>query len=392
MQNAEAFSALEAQIIAWRRWFHRFPELSLNEHQTSAKIRQELEQMGLLVTPLSPGTGLCAVLNGSAPGPTIALRADMDALPIKEQTSLSFSSENEGLMHACGHDGHIAMLLGAAQALTKQKDALSGRVVFLFQAAEEISQGHQEAIAFLDSIGGVDALLGLHLWSTLPEGEILLIPGAVFAGGGNFEITLKGQGGHGARPDLVRDPIKAACELVLKLAAIPANYYDVLDPAVCTTCQIQAGTASNIFPEQAVIKGTYRWFKPEGGERIEALLRRFTQAVALSHQVEAAIELGLALPPVMNDPALVKRARELVPKVPGLTLSPQTEPISASDNMACLLARWPGFYGILGAGGPEGSAFPHHHAQFDLKEEALIKGARLMTAFVTDFLSGKSPL
>lgn len=347
--------------------------------------------MGLAATQLSPGTGLAAELCGAAPGKTIALRADIDALPVREETGLPFSSENEGLMHACGHDGHIAMLLGAARALVAQKDRLSGRVVFLFQAAEEISQGHEEAIRYLDSIGGVDAIIGLHLWSWIPEGEILLIPGAVFAGGGNYEITLKGQGGHGARPDLVRDPIKAACELVLKLAAIPSNYYDVLDPAVCTTCQVQAGTASNIFPEQAVIKGTYRWFKPGGGDKIEALLRRFTKAVALSHQVEAAIELGLALPPVMNQPALIQRARDLVPHIPGLALSPQTEPISASDNMACLLGRWPGFYGILGAGCKDGTAFPHHHPRFDLKEEALIKGTRLMTAFALDFLSGDNP-
>lgn len=386
MKAAKLCSEQEPYIIEMRRWFHSHPEPSLKEEKTSQKIQEELKSMGIPFAVLAPHFGVVAVIQGEKPGRKIALRADIDALPVKEETGLPFASRQEGFMHACGHDAHIAMLLGAARVLNNLKRGLSGTIYCVFQVAEEIGLGHQEVIDYLDAVGGVDGMIGLHIWSGLPEGEILLLPKAVFAGCHGFAVELTGQGGHGARPDLVKDPIKAACDLVLKLSSIPGNFYDVLDHSVVSVCKIEAGTAGNIFPSTAQINGTMRWFKPGGGEALIKLVQRLMEGTSLSHGVDCKMTLSAGSPPVYNDPAMVERARELVQQVPGLHLSAQTEPISASDNFGLLIERYPGFYGILGGGISGGVFYPHHHPKFDVAESAFRKGAEFMVNYALDFL------
>lgn len=381
------FKQNEDYIIQMRRWFHQHPEVSLKEEKTAQRIREELEKMGIPVHPLLPNHGLVAVIKGGKPGKTIVLRADIDALPVKEETGLPFSSENEGVMHACGHDAHIAMLLGAAKTLNSVKDDLKGTVLCLFQVAEEIGKGCDEALAYLKSIGGVDAVIGLHIWSTLPEGEILLLPGAVFAGGIGFTAQVNGQGGHGARPDLVKDPIKAACDLVLKFASIPSNFYDVLDHSVVSVGKFEAGTAGNIFPSVAKFLGTIRFYKPDGGEKISAAMLRMAKGVGESYGVHCDISFQGGVIPVMCNPEMIAQARSLVENVEGLKVSPQTDPICAGDNFGFILREYPGFYGILGAGAKEGLAYPQHHCQFDVDEKALRKGAEFMANYAVDFLN-----
>ena len=259
MNIRNLYDQSESWMIELRRWFHRHPELSLQEKETSGKIQEELTKLGIPYQVLAPNYGIVATIQGSRPGKKIVLRADIDALPVTEETGLSFASEHPGVMHACGHDAHAAMLLGAARILQENKDELCGTVICLFQVAEETGFGYKEALDHFDSIGGVDGVIGLHIWSAVPEGEIVLLPGSIFAGGKGYDLKVKGQGGHGGRPDLVNDPIKTACEMVLKFASIPTNFYDVLDHSVVNVGKIEAGTIGNVFPSEANIYGGFRW-------------------------------------------------------------------------------------------------------------------------------------
>ena len=213
MNIRNLYDQSESWMIELRRWFHRHPELSLQEKETSGKIQEELTKLGIPYQVLAPNYGIVATIQGSRPGKKIVLRADIDALPVTEETGLSFASEHPGVMHACGHDAHAAMLLGAARILQENKDELCGTVICLFQVAEETGFGYKEALDHFDSIGGVDGVIGLHIWSAVPEGEIVLLPGSIFAGGKGYDLKVKGQGGHGGRPDLDTAAALRACEI-----------------------------------------------------------------------------------------------------------------------------------------------------------------------------------
>ena len=389
MELGQRFLELQPEMVRLRRWFHAHPEPSLKEEQTARQIAAELDALGIPHEALPPNHGLVAVVKGQAGGSAVALRADMDALPVTERTGLPFASQNPGFMHACGHDAHVAMLLGAARVLNETRNRWEGTVYCFFQPAEEIGQGHQEALDWLERRGGAGAVFGLHIWSLLPEGELLLLPGAVFAGVMSYIVTLTGRGGHGGRPDLVRDPIKAACDLVLKYAAIPTNFYDVLDPCVVNVGYMEAGTVGNVFPSRAKIHGGIRWFKPGGEERITDAMRRIAAGVGDAYGVECELSTFGMHPPVYNDPAFVERGRALAPQIQGLRLSAQTEPIVAGDNMSFYLKRYPGFYGILGAGKPGTEIFPHHHECFDIDESALRKGAEFLARSALGYLEDK---
>lgn len=389
MDVKKLYDEYETYIIEMRRWFHQHPEVSMKEDKTSEKIQEELNKMGIPFTVLAPNKGIAAVIKGEkGTGKKLAIRADIDALPVKEETNLPFASENEGVMHACGHDSHAAMLLGAAKVLNEIRSELQGTVICIFQVAEEIGYGYEEVLNYLDSIGGVDAMIGLHIWSAIPEGQILLLPNAIFAGALGFEVNVNGQGGHGARPDLVKDPIKTACELVLKYASIPSNFYDVLDHSVVTTGMIHAGTQKNIFPSTASFGGTMRWYKAGGDKQIVEKLKQITDGICQANDVDYTMDFMGGVPSVINTPELVAQARTLVSKVDGLSLCPQTDPICAGDNFGYYLEKYNGFYGVLGAGKPGETIYPQHHCRFDIDEKAFRKGSEFMTNFAIDFLNG----
>lgn len=376
----------EPYIVELRRWFHEHPEVSKKEKETSSRIKSELEKMGIPYVELKPGYGLAATIQGKGEGKTIAARADFDALPVTENTGLEFSSANSGVMHACGHDTHAAMLLGAAKVLSEMKDEWSGTVTLIFQAEEEIGEGHEEVLEYLESIGGVDQVIGLHIWSDIPEGEILLLPEAVFGGVKGFICTVTGSGGHGARPDLVNDPIKAACELVLKFSSIPSNFYDVMDHSVVSTGMIHAGTLSNIFPSEAVFRGSARYYKRDGGQAIVDRMNQIAAGIGAVYGVDVDVNIYGGALPVYNQPALIQKARELVSQVDGLEISGQTDPISAGDNFCFLVDKYPGFYGILGGGKKGEKNYPQHHEKFDIDEQALRKGSEFMVRYILDYL------
>lgn len=378
----------ESYMIEQRREFHMYPEISLKEEQTSQRIKAQLSQMGIPYEELPPNHSLVATIQGGKEGgKVIGIRADIDALPMQEESDIPYKSKTDGVMHACGHDAHVAMLLGAAKVLMECREDLAGTVKLIFQSAEEIGLGYQEILEYLERTGGIDQVIGLHIWSTLPEGEILLIPGSVFAGGSVFHITVKGQGGHGARPDLIREPIKAACDMVLKLAAIPSNMYDVLDYSVVSIGKIESGTMGNIFPDTVAIDGTTRFFKPEGGDKLIEHIRRIGAGVGTAYDVEVECEVSVSNPPVYNQPDLITHARELVDGIEGLKVSPQQEPICAGDNFSRILQRYPGFYGVLGAENKEdGCSWPQHNAKFNIDESALRKGCEFIVSYVADYL------
>lgn len=386
MDVKKLYDEQETYIIEMRRWFHRHPEVSLKEKNTSLKIREELKSMGIPYEELLPNFGVVATIKGGKEGKTFALRADIDALPVTEETGLPFVSENVGAMHACGHDAHIAMLLGAVRVLNEVKDELCGTVKCVFQVAEETGKGYQEVLDYFKSIGGVDGVAGLHIWSAIPEGEILLIPGSVFAGGMGYHVEVRGQGGHGGRPDLVKDPIKAACELVLKFASIPSNFYDVLDHSVVNVGMIHSGTLGNIFPSEASFAGGLRWYKKGGNEVILEKMRQLAKGVGTMYGVECNIQVDGGVPPVGNNAEMIAQARKLVPQIADLKVSPQTDPICAGDNFGYILEQYPGFYGVLGAGKPGETVYPQHHCKFDVDEKALRKGSEFMARYAIDFL------
>ena len=386
MRIKELFDAVESKIIEDRRWFHRHPEVSLQEKMTSEQICKRLEEMGIAYEMLPPNYGIVATIEGKTPGKTLALRADIDALPVTEDTGLPFASEHEGKMHACGHDAHAAMLLGAAKVLNEVKDEFTGTLKLVFQVAEETGDGYQEVLDYFEKIGGVDGVAGVHIWSAIPEGQMLLYPGAVFAGAQGYIATIEGRGGHGARPDLTHDPIKAACDLALKFSSIPSNFYDVLDYSVVNVGVVEAGTLGNIIPGQATLKGGMRFYKDGGGDKIVEIMERMAKGVDIVNNVKTTIEILGGVPPIINNIPMVEEAKEVLDDMDGLRIADQKEAICASDNYGYFLQAYPGLYAILGGGKPGEEMYPQHHAKFDVDEKSFRKGAEFMARYAMHFL------
>lgn len=383
---SNAVKANEQYMIDLRRWFHRHPELSMQETGTVERIKQELDRMGIENEVLEGGHGVGAVIRCGQGDKVIAARADIDALAVEEETGLPFKSCQNGLMHACGHDAHMAMLLGAAKTINEMKDELHGTVKLLFQAGEEIGLGHTEVLDYLEKTGGTDQVIGLHIWNTVPSGELLILPGGIFGGARPFRCHIKGKGGHGARPDLAHDPVKTACELALKYASIPSNFYDVLDHSVVSTGLVKAGSGYNIFPAEAEIEGSIRYFKRGGNVALQEIMARIAEGVARIYGTEIELTFGNGCIPVYNDAAAVDKVRALVPQIEGLVLSKQSDPICGGDNICYLLDKYPGFYAVLG-GAVDENAYPQHHPKFDIDESAFRKGAELMVRYMADYLN-----
>ena len=313
MTIAELAAKYEQYVIDMRREFHENPELSHHEERTVRRIREELDKLG--IPNITVGhNNVIGTLEGGKPGKKIAIRADIDALPVAEANEVPYKSKVEGVMHACGHDGHAAMLLGTAHVLSEIRDQLCGTVYLCFQVAEEIGAGADEIVAYLGSIGGVDQAIGTHLAGGDPAGVINLPDGPMMAGALGFEITVKGVGGHGSRPDRAVDPVKPACDIVLKIAMIPA-----------------------------------RFFKYGDGDKIFAKIKEVAENTARAYGTEAVVTSQVMSPlPVINDPACAARGREIAQQV-GLTLAEPRDPTAGSDNFAEFLAAFPGYYCDTGA-------------------------------------------
>lgn len=376
-------AALREQVIAWRRWLHQHPELSFQEHETSAFVEARLREMPNLTVTRPTATSVLAVLGGGAgPGRTVLLRADMDALPIQEENTFEFASQRPGVMHACGHDGHTAMLLGAAQVLSAHPEGLCGEVRFIFQHAEELFPGGAQQVVDAGIMDGVDVVIGTHLLSPIPSGVIVLRDGPLLAASDRFDLTLQGRGGHGASPHETVDPVVIAAQVILAFQTVISRQRDPLDPAVLTVAQIHGGTASNIIPDTVTLSGTVRTFDPglreEMPRRMEALVGGITSAYGATYTFD--YQYGYRA--LHNDPGTTALLREVVQDTLGdkVTVS-EGKPNMGGEDFSAYLTKAPGTFILIGAGNvDEGITAPHHHPRFTVDERALDHGMELYVA------------
>ncbi|GAP10669.1 amidohydrolase [Bellilinea caldifistulae] len=375
-----------------RRDFHRYPELGFREYRTAEVVARELRSLGLEVTTGVAETGVTAILEGNQPGRVVMLRFDMDALPIDEQTGAEYASQHPGVMHACGHDGHMAIGLTVARLLQENREAIHGTIKLVFQPAEEGLGGAERMVAeqVLEN-PKVDICLGLHLWNEKPLGWAAVVPGAFMAGADFFTVRILGKGGHGGLPETTIDPIVAASQVVMALQTIVSRNIAPLESAVVSVTQMAAGSAYNVIPNQAELRGTIRNFLPEVRDVVLARLEQIVRSIALGMNCEAEIELQRLTWPVVNHP----RVTEIVQGVLK-TLLPEYRNESnyrsmVSEDMAVFLNQVPGCFFFIGSGNPEkGLNASHHHPKFDFDEQVLPKAAAILAGAAVEL--GKSQL
>ncbi len=381
MEISKLVSEYAAEVIELRRDFHRHPELGLEEHRTSEKVAGYLSNCDLEVGRMNR-TGVVGLLRGAQPGPTLLLRADMDALPIQEENDLSFKSINAGVMHACGHDAHTAMLLVAAKILAGLKQRLPGNIKFVFEPNEE----NVGALAMIEEglleNPRVDACLGLHIWTPLPSGQIGITEGPVMAGMEHFNLVVKGRGGHTAAPQSAVDPILAAAGIIQGVQIIQTREIDVLkEPAIIMFGQIQGGTASNVIPDSVTLGGTMRYLfegDPQGEDSPKKRFERVVAHICAAHRAEYELSFLYGHPTLVNH----REMAALVQAVAARELAPAPEIVSfvslAGEDFSEFAARVPGAFYFLGTGNPaKQTDFPHHHPRFNIDEDVLATGVEM---------------
>ena len=363
-----------------RRYIHRNPELAFQELQTSDYAVSELEKLEFEVKRGFGTTGLVASLAASNKGPRFLLRFDMDALAVQEQTGLDFASSKAGLMHACGHDGHVAIGLTVAKILSEFKDELSGSFFLLFQPAEEIGQGAAAMIAdgVLDYIQP-DYALAVHLWAEEPVGWLGITAGPVMAGSKDLQIKVHGIGGHSARPHKAVDPILASAHLITALQSIVSRKIDPLESGVYSITQIHAGSTINVIPDSVIMSGTPRYFTQEVEQEIETSTKRICEGIAEAFDCQIEVNLGVNAPPLVNNPAVCQAAQVAAEKINPDFVIEKNLKMMASEDMALFLQRIPGALFFVGAG-PKDVEKRHalHHPCFDIDESGLINAAALL--------------
>jgi len=365
-------------MVALRRDFHRHPELSFEEKRTSEIIAQRLNAAGLEVRTGIAKTGVVGVLRGDKPGKTIAWRADIDALPLTEILQVPFTSGTPGVMHACGHDGHTAIAITAAEILAARRAELPGTVVFIFQPAEELLSGAKPMIeaGVLDN-PRVDEIYGLHLTTQDPAGKVNIRRGPTMASGDGFSIEVTGKGGHGAYPHLSVDPMIAAAHILIGMQSLVTKEVAAKETVVLTVGQIVAGTKNNIIPEKAVMRGTLRTFDMDVREQMLGRLQSFTADMGRAYRAETRMDLTMGCPPVVNP----EREADLVHRCAADELGDDAvfsgNPVMASDDMSLFLRERPGCYFRVGISPTHSRNVPHHAPEFEMNEAGLPVGLRV---------------
>lgn len=381
------------ELVATRRLLHREPELGFQEIKTAAFVAASLRDISG-IEDIREGvgqTGVTAVIRGAQPGPTLLLRADIDALPIREATGLPYASVHDGVMHSCGHDGHTAILLMVAQLLAARRDELNGTAFLVFQPAEELGAGAKAMIedGLWDLAGGpVAATLGLHLIAPLPLGIIGVRSGATFASADGFGIMIKGQGGHGAMPHLSRDPVMTAAETVLSLQRIISRELPAGGRVAISVCQMQAGSSWNVIPDTVELGGTIRTFSPSTRQAVAEKMERIVAGVAMAGGVEYELRIEAGPPAVVNDPEMCDLVRRVAAEIVGPSNVIEPDPMPVSDDISLFLEHAPGCYIMVGAGDPTRELNAgHHHPRFDIAEDALPIGAAVLASAAFRYLS-----
>lgn len=368
MTGLDRQEPLLKKLVAYRRELHEHPELSMKEYETTKRIRRWLEEAGISVLDFPLEVGMIAEITGSQPGPTIALRADIDALPIKEETGLPFSSRNEGVMHACGHDFHTSSIIGAAILLQERRSELKGTVRIIFQPAEEIAQG-AVLIEEAGVLGGVEAIFGMHNKPDLPVGTIGIREGSLMASVDRFEIDVVGVGGHAGIPNNSIDPIVIVSQIITALQTIVSRNLSSFHNAVISVTQVHAGNTWNVIPEKAELEGTVRTFQNEARQTIPELMKRTAEGIASSFGARANFHWYPYMPVVDNSPRFTKVAAEAAIEL-GYDIV-EAERSAAGEDFAFYQTKIPGFFVWMGVAGPK----EWHHPAFTLKEEALVVAA-----------------
>jgi len=374
-------------LVAWRRDLHRHPELGFEEHRTAAFLADRLERLDIEVRRGVGRTGVVGVVRAKeASGPPVLLRADMDALPIQEVDGREYGSTVPGRMHACGHDGHMAMLLGAATLIASHRERLERDVVLCFQPGEEGMGGAREMIA--DGVlawTGARSAFAVHLWSPYPAGTLHVRPGPTMAAQDEFEAIVVGRGGHGAMPHDARDPVLAASLGVVAVQNVVSRFVDPVQPAVVSIGSLHAGTAPNVVPDEASLRGTLRSFDETVRAVLRDRVREALEGAARACGCELRFELRPGYPAVVNDDAAAARVRATAARVFGADAVHEPPPIAAAEDFAYFLREVPGAFAFVGAGNSEaGITAPHHSPAFDIDESVLPKGARLLAEIAFD--------
>ena len=367
------------QMVEWRRHLHMHPELSFHEHETARFISNVLGGLaGVEVSSPTPTSVMGVLRGGGGDGPTVALRADIDALPIHEENDFAFRSQNDGVMHACGHDGHTAMLLGAATVLAALAPELRGEIRFLFQHAEELLPGGALDVIRAGALEGVDLVTGCHLISMMPLGTIAAPEGPCMAAADMFTLTINGKGGHGAMPQQSVDPIAVGAQIVTNLQHVVSRRTSPLESVVVSVTQFHGGTADNIIPDTVKLGGTVRTFDEAARERTKAAMEQTIAGIAAAYGAGFEFDYINGYDPVVNDARVAQLVGSSVEQVDGVELV-AIEPITGGDDMTYYLQQAPGAYFFVGTRSDEaGSTFPHHHPRFTIDERSLPHGAETL--------------
>jgi amidohydrolase len=388
MDVKEEIARRHASLIELRRDFHQHPELAMEETRTADIIADLLRASGLEVRTGIGKTGVVGVLRGAEPGNTLAIRADIDALPITEENDLPFKSQTPGKMHACGHDGHIAIGLTVADILANCRDDLRGNVTFLFQPAEERIGGagpmiEDGALKNPD----VDAVIGLHLLSGLPVGQVGVRAGATFASADGFTLRVRGRGGHGAMPNFSVDPVLAASQIVVALQSLISREISPFNPAVVTIGSIHGGTAFNIIPDEVVLQGTFRAFSVDDRAHLRQRIQEVAESVAVAMRASVEVEMSSGCPPCVSDERMARLVERAAAEAVGAQNVRDDQVTTGSDDMALFLNAVPGCYFVVGVQNSAlGYDAPHHSPRFKIDEGGLAVGVEVMVRAALEYL------
>ncbi|PYE45595.1 amidohydrolase [Paenibacillus barcinonensis] len=377
---------LQIHMVEWRRHLHRNPEVSFHEEKTSSFVADMLESFGIEVKRHVGGHGIVGVLRGERPGPVVMLRADMDALPIQDEKNVAYASQQAGVMHACGHDGHISMLLGTALYFSRHRQEVQGELRFLFQPAEELLPGGAVQVIADGALEGVDVIYGIHLWTPIPVGVVASTAGPMMAAADDFYIDIKGKGGHGGMPQATVDSVVVGSALVMQLQTVVSRSVDPLRPAVLTIGTMQAGSAQNVIAEQCKLSGTVRTFDEETRNAMKERVLTMVAQTGAAYGAETQVKYIMGYPPVVNDERETARFFREAEATFGTDRVQNSPMLMPAEDFAYYLQQVPGCFMFVGAGNPEKNAvYPHHHPMFDFDEDAMQTGVQLFVSMVKGY-------
>lgn len=377
-------------IVSIRRRIHQYPELGFEEYKTSKLVAQKLKSLGIEVKVGIAKTGVVGILKGPKKGKVVALRADMDALPIQEKTNLPFASKIPGKMHACGHDAHTAMLVGSAMILKKFQNQLNGTVKFIFQPSEEKNPGGASQMIKEGVLNNpkVDYIFGIHVRPDAEVGSILVKEGPLMASSDEIYIKIKGKGGHGARPHLTIDPIVIASETILALQKVVSRFFDPIEPCVLTIASIHAGTATNIIPEEVNISGTIRTMNEQWRRKSWKMIKQIVKGITSAYHAKYELTISKGYPVLINDPETTNFVRQKATELLGEDKVFVAKPVMGSEDFAYYLENVPGCFILLGVG-DKNSKYELHKSDFTINEEAMKYGSSLLAYIAISILSSK---